>query len=357
MPVQILENEDQYVLNHCTKFLARTNSDPRHNFGNFSNQDGRARICETWRFPIVDTYNNVADPDKSYIFNKVTFIYRHLEPTPPQQVAVIGTFANLYEPIPLKPVLFIGEETGYYALAIAVPKGEIHTYKFIVDGQVILDPINPQRAMLDNGQFWSRFFTNLCTEPLSFEAWEFVILDRLVDHILPFRTEEGENFLNRYYKFLEQQEQEIQYAYAYRLDQSVGVSNFIDNLLAREENHHIVDYKICLGIINKILRQRNPFIEPRMMSKELYIDLYNEMANNLVDGWEYDQYSSPLFFLQLLRRHVYTGAFSHPKYGGNVGAAGWAYLSERYRDESGQTLFDWRRAIEKPLGLNSDYRG
>lgn len=201
MPVQILENEDQYVLNHCTKFLARTNNDPRHNFGNFSNQDGRSRICETWRFPIVDTYNNVADPDKSYIFNKVTFIYRHPEPTPPQQVAVIGTFANLYEPIPLKPVLFIGEETGYYALAIAVPKGELHTYKFIVDGQVILDPINPQRAMLDNGQFWSRFFTNLCTEPLSFEAWEFVILDRLVDHILPFRTEEGENFLNRYYKF------------------------------------------------------------------------------------------------------------------------------------------------------------
>lgn len=357
MPVQILENEDQYVLNHCTKFLARTNTDPRHNFGHFSDDDGRSRICEPWRFPIIDTYSDAKEPDQSYTFNKVTFVYRHQEPTLSKQVSVIGTFASLYEPLPLKPVLFMGEETGYYALAIIVPKGEIHTYKFIVDGQVILDPINPQRAMLDNGQFWSRFFTNLCTEPLCFEEWEFVILDRLVDHILPFRTEEGENFLNRYYKFLEQQEKEIQYAYAYRLDQSVGVVNFIDNILAREESHHLVDYKICLGIINKILRQRNPFIEPRVMSKELYINLYNEMANNSVDGWDYNQYNTPLFFLQLLRRHVYTGAFSHPKYGGNVGAAGWAYLSQRYRDETGKTLFDWRRAIEKPLGLSSDYRG
>lgn len=356
MPVQILENEDQYVLNQCTKFLARANTDPRHNFGHFSDEDERSRICEPWRFPIIDTYSDGKDPEKSYTFNKVTFVYRHPDPTPPQ-VSVIGTFASLYEPIPLKPVLFLDEETGYYALTIIVPKGEIHTYKFIVNGQVILDPINPQRAMLDNGQFWSRFFTNLCTEPLCFEEWEFGILDRLTEHILPFRTEEGENFLNRYYKFLEQQDKEIQYAYAYRLDQSVGVVNFIDNFLAKQESNHLIDYKICLGIINKILRQRHPFIEPREMSKEVYIDLYNGMANNSVDSWDYKQYSSPLFFLQLLRRHVYSGAFSHPKYGGNVGASGWAYLSERYRDQTGKTLFDWRRAIEKPLGINSDYRG
>jgi hypothetical protein len=357
MSVQIVETDAQYVLNNCTKFLARDNTDSRHNFGQLSDDDGRSRICEPWRFPIIDSYSNVKDPDKSYTSNQVTFVYRHQGSIPPKQVAVIGTFANLYEPIPLQSVLFMGEETGYYALTTIVPKGEVHTYKFIVDEQVILDPINPQRAMLENGQFWSRFFTNLCTEPLCFEEWEFVILDRLVDHILPFRTEEGENFLNRYYKFLERQDQEVQYAYAYRLDQSVGVVNFIDNLLAREENHHLIDYKICLGIINKILRQRNPYVEPRVMSKELYIDLYNQMANNSVDGWDYNQYNSPLFFLQLLRRHVYTGAFSHPKYGGNVGAAGWAYLSQRYRDKSGKTLFDWRRAIEKPLGLNSDYRG
>jgi len=358
MAIQILENDDQYILNHCTKFLARDNTDPRHNFGQFSDDDARSRHCESWRFPIIDGYSDGNDFDKTYTSNLVTFVYRHQGSTLPKNVSVIGTFANLYEPIPLKPVKFVDEETGYYALQIVVPKGEFHTYKFIVDGQAILDPINPQRTMLDNGQFWSRFFTNLCTEPLSFETWEFVILDRLVDHILPFRTEEGQNFLNRYYKNeLSRQDKEVQYAFAYRLDQSVGVVNFIDNLLAREENHHLIDYKICLGIINRILRQRNPFIEPRNMSKEMYIDLYNEMANNSVNGWDYDQYNSPLYFLRLLRRHTFTGAFSHPKYGGNVGATGWAYLSERYRDQNGKTLFDWRRAIEKPLGLNSDYRG
>ena len=173
MPVQVLENEDQYVLNHCTKFLARVNTDPRHNFGQFSDEDGRSRICEPWCFPIIDSYSGGKDPDKSYTFNKVTFVYCHQEPNPSKQVSVISTFASLYKPLPLKPVLFIGEETGYYALTIIVPKGEIHTYKFIVDGQVILDPINPQRVILENGQFWSRIFTNLCTEPLCFEQWSF----------------------------------------------------------------------------------------------------------------------------------------------------------------------------------------
>ena len=357
MAVQILETDQQYVLNHCTKFLARDNPDPRHNFGQFSDDDGRSRICEPWRFPIIDSYSGGSDFDKSYTTNKVTFVYHHPTLPRPQEVLVIGTFANLYEPIPLQPVQFAGEATGYYALQVVLPKGEFYTYKFIVDGQVIIDPVNPQRAMLDNGKLWSRFFTQLCTEPLSFEPWEFVILDRLVDHILPFRTEEGQNFLNRYYKYLDRQQKEVQYAYAYRLDQSVGVVNFIDNLLAKEENHHLIDYKICLGILDRILRQRNPYIEPKNISKEVYIDLYNEMATNSVNGWDYNQYGSPSYFLQLLRRHVFTGAFSHPKYGGNVGAAGWAYLSERYRDENGKTLFDWRRAIEQPLGLNSDYRG
>jgi hypothetical protein len=356
MAVQVLELDHQYVLNHCTKYLARENVDARHNFGQFDAQDPRSRICESWRFPLVDSYSDGIDFVKSYAANLVTFVYRQASEIPPQNIAVIGTFATLYQPIPLQPVKFLDETTLYHAVSVVVPKGEIHTYKFVVDGDAIVDPINPQRVVLDNNQQWSRFFTQLCTQPLSFEDWEFVILERLVDHILPFRTEEGENFLNRYYQFLDRQAKEVQYVYAYRLDQSVGAINFIDNILAREENHHLIDYKICLGQLDRILRQRNPFTEPAEMSKELYIDLYNEMATNQVNGWNYDQYGSPLYFLQLLRRHTYTGAFSHPKYGGNVGASGWAYLSERYQAE-GQTLFDWRRAIEQPLGVNADYRG
>ena len=32
-------------------------------------------------------------------------------------------------------------------------------------------------------------------------------------------------------------------------------------------------------------------------------------------------------------------------------------LEQRYTDSAGQTLFDWRRAIEPPLGADPDYRG
>jgi hypothetical protein len=58
----------------------------------------------------------------------------------------------------------------------------------------------------------------------------------------------------------------------------------------------------------------------------------------------------------LLRRHAVTTAFSHPRYAGNVGAAGWAYLEYRYADSNKQTLFDWRAALERPLGTNPYYR-
>jgi hypothetical protein len=81
------------------------------------------------------------------------------------------------------------------------------------------------------------------------------------------------------------------------------------------------------------------------------------MQTDHVNGWRTDRYGSPQYFLVLLRRHAMTGAFVHPSEGGNSGAAGWMYLESRYRDDAGQTLFDWRRAIEAPLGHNSDYRG
>ena len=357
MTVQFLEVDPQYVLNHCTKYLARKNIDFRHNFGQFGSDDPKGHIAESWQFPIIDTYSDGINFTANYEFNRVTFIYQNRSDTPPKSIGLIGTFATLYKPIPLKSVQFCEEDTGYYALTVLVAKGEVHRYQYLLDGQPILDPINPQQVSLDNGKVWSRFFTQLCTQPLSFEDWEFAILERLIEHILPFRTKEGENFLSRYYQSLDRQAKELQYAYAYRLDQSVGAVNFIDNILAKEENHHLQDYKICLMQLDRILRQRNPYIEPAKMSKELYIDLYNEMATDRVNGWKYDQYGSPLYFLQLLRRHTYTGAFSHPKYGGNVGGSGWAYLAERYRDAQGQTLFDWRKAIEQPLGINADYHG
>lgn len=351
MDVRIIEKSDQYLLNQCTKYLTRTNIDSRHNYNErLSPDDIRGAIAEAWRFPIIDTYRGAEGDIDSYAWNEVTFIYPNFEDVAPSSVSIVGTFANLYAPIPLKRVTFNGEETRYFALTTVIPKGEVHQYQYLVDGDYRLDPVNPQEVILENGKPWSQFFTHLCTSALSFETWEQQILERLTEHILPFQTVDGDRFLQQFYNNLDRQSKETQYLHAHRFDQSIGVVNFIDKLLAKEERHHLQDYKICLKEMDTILRARNPFIEPEQMSKEMYIDLYTEMGTDQVVGWNTENYGSPRYFLQLLRRHTFTGAFSHPKYGGNVGAAGWAYLSERYP-------FNWQQAIEAPLGSSPDYRG
>lgn len=361
MAAQVIANDDQYILNHCTRFLTRRNIDARHNFGQYDPADPRGRVCEAWRFPIIDIYAGTGGED-SYAFNRVTFVYGAQageagNRESPAEVGVMGTFASLHEAIPLAPVRFLDEATGYFAVSIRVPKGRVYRYKFMVDGKATLDPVNPQQVREADGHAWSRFFTHLCTQPLSFESWELSILERLVDHIMPFRTREGQNFLQFFYNHLDQQQKEQQYAFSYRLDQSIGIVNFIDNLVAREERHHLIDYKICLDLIARIVRGRAPGIEPAKASKEIFIDLYGEMASGTVAGWDTSKYGNPAYFLQMLRRHAFTGAFSHPKYGGNAGALGWRYLADRFRDANGATLFDWQRAIEEPLGVNPDYRG
>src|SRR5918992_6354570 len=96
MPVEILQKKDDYVLNHCAKYLARENTDPRHAFGQFSPDDLRSRMCEPWRFPIIDSYNDGKDPQASYAFNAVTFVYASQALPSTENVSVLGTFANLY---------------------------------------------------------------------------------------------------------------------------------------------------------------------------------------------------------------------------------------------------------------------
>ena len=233
----------------------------------------------------------------------------------------------------------------------------------------MLDPINPQQVTMPEGSQWSRFFTDYCTENVSFERWEILLLERLTDRILPFRTTEGQRFIELYYSGVERQTKDTQYARAYRLDQPVGAVNFIDKIVARQESHRLVDYKICLELIDNVLRLRNPYEEPSRMPVSMYDDLFTEMASDdghSLRGWDYNRYANPRFFLGLLRRHTYTGAFSHPKHGGNTGAAGWAYLAQNLRDPvSGKlpspdprsSYFDWERALEPPLGRNVEYRG
>lgn len=358
MTAKTVDVSDEYVLNHCAKYLARDSSDPRHNFGQFADGSLLAQICESWRFPIVDSCPDLDDAHGPGSSNRVTFIYRASLDKPMPSVAVVGTFAELYAPMALRPVRFCGEDTGYLAICVAVPTREVHRYKFIVDGVAVLDALNPQQVVLDNARPWSRFFTQHCNQPLSFENWEYNLLERLVRHILPFRTKEGQNFMNRHYFFLDRQTRDAQVPKAYRLDESVGATNYIDCLVAREESHHAVDYKICLAEIYRLLRQRFALLNPHELPAGAYADLYDQMAAGNVPGWDTTRYQSPSYFLQLLRRHTYTGAFSHPKHGGNIGAAGWEYLDERFQDDTtGRTLFDWRRSIEAPLGANGTYNG
>lgn len=349
--------DDQYVLNRCTKYLARAAVDRSDGFS----------IAEAWRFPVIDTYaggaESVTDSDLFGDYNEVTIIYAADPAADPGQVGVIGTFSGLHAAAQLRPALHLGVATRYWSITFAVPKGQRHVYRFVIDGHYTNDPINPQSQKLDNGQVWSRFFTDTFTQPLALERWELELLYRLVATIAPFQTAEARNFLRRFYYHLDLATKLDQFSNAYRLDNSVGEVNFIDNLLAREERHRLPDYKACLAMIDDILRRRCPTVESAQMSSEVYDALYDQMAEDDVPGWDVLKYPSPQDFLYLLRRHTVLGAFSHPKYGGNTNGAGWAYLAESYRAPSpspgipGKTLFDWRRAIEQPLGTNADYNG
>lgn len=356
MPAVLVDKDDQYVLNHCTRFLARDSVDPRHDFGQYAPGDSRAAICEAWRFPIVDSYYDGQSTELSYAYNNVTFV-RDGRAIRLQSVSVVGSFGDLYAPIPLRPVKFLGEDTGLYTITLKVPKGQVHTYKFVVDGRPEVDPVNPQQSIADNGQAWSRFFTDGCQVPLVLSRRERELLGRLVSHLLPFRLPENSRFIQQVYNSLDHAAREQQFPLAYRLDEEVGVVNYIDKVLARTEQHNADDYHTCLFIIDGLLRSRHGGLDPLLLAADEYAALYDEMATDRVNGWDTGRYGSPRYFLLLMRRHAMTGAFVHPKAGGNSGTAGWSYLEDRFTDAAHQTLFDWRRAIEAPLGHNTDYRG
>jgi len=356
MAVQLVDKDDQYVLNQCTKYLARDTGDVRHNFGQYGPDDPRAGLAEAWRFPIVDSHWDGVSAETSYRFNDVTFVYDG-RGAGAESVAVVGTFGELYAPVPLRALSFLGEPTGFFAVTVRVLKGQLHVYKFLVDGRHVLDAINPQRALLDNGKAWSRFFTEACQIPLELNRRERALLERLVAHLLPFRLAENRVFIRSVYDRLDRAARAEEFPLAYRLDEEVGVVNYIDKLIARSEQHNADDYHTCLRIIDGLLRSRFGGLDPLAAPPEMYAELYAQMQTDRVDGWDTSRYRSPQFFLLLLRRHAMTGAFVHPRHGGNSGAAGWMYLEDRFRDEDERTLFDWRGAVEAPLGRNTDYRG
>ena len=317
--------DHQAILNVCAKLLARHRGAP----------------AEAWRFPVVESSGKPG-------YNRVTFIISPKPLKPGASVGVVGTFHKLYQALPCEPVRFLNQDTQWLAASFEIPCGEVHHYRFCIDGECVNDPVNPQRSVRDNGESWSRFFTDYCTQPVTFEHWEQRLLKRLVTHVLPFCTSEGERFLDHYYHHLDARRKRDDVTLdAHKLDESVGEVNYLDKLLAREERHRLSDYRVCLRIIDQLMRKRFPYCEIDDIPKQHFVDLLEQMQRNHVPDWNIKLYPNPQSFVHLLRRHVVTGAFCHPCYGGNIGYAGWAFLEERYRTMEGRTLFDWRRSQQE----------
>jgi Gluconate 2-dehydrogenase subunit 3 len=357
MLIKELPQDSEYILNHCAKFISREAGSVRHSYVPSHEEDEHTDICERWRFPLIDTYWDAQSPEEGNIYNRVTFIYIKGSEACSNEIYLMGNFAPLYTKFMLKPVYFQQMEMPYFSITLLLPKGRSYLYKFIVSNKDQTDQINPQKVVLDSGQWWSRFFTDYCAEPLSLRRTEVQLLAHLTEYILPLRSQDKDGFLERYYTQLDQLSKRNNYEHTFRLDQSVGIVNFIDKLLTKQESHHLVDYRICLSLIDRILWNQFPALPSEEVPESFWADLCQAMARNQVEGWDYQEYKNPAYFLTLLRRHTFTGAFTHPKYGGNVGAAGWAYLEDRYRNEEGSTLFAWREAMEHPLGNCTVYRG
>jgi hypothetical protein len=336
-----------------TKYLARdlgewpnTNggSERRHDYFGVVGPAETGRCCESWRFPVVEEHFDPAlSPEERMEWNEVTFIYaaeRDASVLP--KVLVVGLPESAVDAVPLEPV----EDSCYLAATLLLRAARAYRYGFVVNGKVQPDPLNPHRERLNNGEEVSVVFTHGCFEPVVLERWELTLLKRISNHILPFNSREDELFQinpgSGPGKALAPQ--------LHKLDHAVGVANYIDKLLAREERQHLPAYKNCLGQINRILRERNPYLEPRDMPESIYVQLYSEMASGNVPGWNYQAYGSPSYFLFLLRRHVWTGAFSHPKHGGNANAAGWLWLADSFP-------FDFGATQEPPVGRDPIYRG
>lgn len=340
------------VLNFYTKYKARGNKFSLANTTDFNTIE----VNESWRFPQIQTHLDESGSTSN--LNKVTFIFDSKNSF--DDVKLIGSFGSFYEPISLINVNYEDSPTNLFSVSIELPVGQSYYYKFLVNGIPVLDPVNPQTTKLSNGNIWSFFFTDYFNYTNEFDEWEVKLLQRLANQIILFRTEESQNFIDRFY--LGMAKNDRMKMPIYKLDDSVGEVNYITNILAREERHHLNDYKICLSLINDVLKRKNPFVESWNVSSELIDELYNEMTQNSVPGWDYSRYNNPIYFLTVLRRHTITGTFCHPRYGGNIGYAGWNYLKERYADfdtkgEEVRNYFNWDLSLEKPFGKNIDYKG
>jgi len=40
---------------------------------------------------------------------------------------VVGSFGQLYDPLPRRTVRYVGKDIGFRAVTVSIPKGQVHT--------------------------------------------------------------------------------------------------------------------------------------------------------------------------------------------------------------------------------------
>ena len=334
MRVEVLPTNDQLVLNYSSKIITTI----ENNIQSTKNDPA---------FPIVIPF--FSDRLK---YNEVTFIYFSNDLTDNQDNAifVVGNFDHLYASFQLKPVYFLNEKTEFYAITLKLPVARFFRYRLKKDNTFFNDPLNPLTITTDNGSEWSAFHTESYKAPLCFEEWEQKLLKRFISFILPLHTDEFKTFIKSHSGKFDNETKSL----VSRLDYDLGVTNFIDKLLARYEPHHLIRYKKCLVEMQRLLLEKNKTQEPEHMDDNCYEWLYETMKTPNSEHWRLKEINS-VDFLKTFRRHIITGALSHPRHGGNTNAIGWNFLESILSDNKGNTYFNWHRALEKPLGNNEDY--
>ncbi len=324
--------DHQYILNLSGKITGRSNTP----------------------FPIVDTF---LDTEKNSFFNQVTFVYYSEQTNNAQDkiaIFLIGNFDSLHTKRKLHQIIFNNELTRFYAITLKLPVKKRYHYQFLIDDSHIIDPLNTLTKQLDNNVIWSEFFTESIKSNIILEEWEAQILRRLISYILPFKTNEFKTFVKNH----QGQFSELTKSLISQISYDIGCVNFIDKLISRDELHHIINYKLCLKEIKRILFALNTFQEPKEMDEYFYQRIYQIMSQNDFTIWNKATYENPSYFIMVLRRHIITAAFSHPKHGGNTDALGWQFLDSLLRNNNHDGAgFDWQQALEKPLGINNDYIG
>ena len=182
-----------------------------------------------------------------------------------------------------------------------------------------------------------------------------VILARLTNEILPFTSDDAQRFMDLYYFTADKRARETEFHQAFRLEQPIGAVNFIDKLVAREERHRLGDYKICLKLIDDVLRRRFPGLAPAEVSKDAYQDLYQQMAN---ERWMVGTRASTAARTSSFNCCAATPTPVHSRIR-NTAAMPARRAGRGSRTDSAapkdESCFNWQRAIEPPLGASADY--